>query len=301
MAYPVMFRKLVLQAVCKYGIIKTSTLFNVSRTSIWRWQKNIQPSVGVRKRPRQDAVRETVLHLLQENPFMTQDALAWQCNVCIRTIRQVIKNLRWSRKRCKRRGVPAKPANMPTLKRDFASKYSTALQQGLVVSVDECGFSERVVPLYGYSAMGEPLIVKQPGTWKHTSLLMAIFSDGRPHAFTMKQGAIKAADFNQFVQVLQLGAHDSIVMDNASIHCGAKHFTSARILNTPPYCPESNPIEMAFASIKHSFRLTYSSSRTVQERIAAALAAFPPDRSHPLFQHVRSVVDDSSWARQDAL
>ena len=48
-----------------------------------------------------------------------------------------------------------------------------------IVCVDECGFSDRLRPFYGYSRTGIPLILKTNGGWKQYSLLMAIHFDGR--------------------------------------------------------------------------------------------------------------------------
>ena len=52
----------------------------------------------------------------------------------------------------------------------------------ILVSVDECGFSERLKPHDGY--VGKPVIVKTTGGWVHHSLLMAVFSDGRKEFVT---------------------------------------------------------------------------------------------------------------------
>ena len=48
---------------------------------------------------------------------------------------------------------------------------------------DECGFSERVKALYGYSPVGQPCIVHNSGSWYNHSLLMAVFSTGRKEYF----------------------------------------------------------------------------------------------------------------------
>lgn len=220
-----------------------------------------------------------------------------RCNACIQTVRRVIEHLRWSRKRCKRRGIPSKPASMPALRQEFACKYTAALRSGVVVSIDESGFSEQLVPLYGYSKVGEPLVVKQPGSWKHKSLLMAIFSDGRPPVYTIKQGAIKASDFRAFLTSLGLRSHDTVLMDNASIHNKASSCTGAQVLHSPPYSPECNPIELAFACIKRCFRAGLHDNDTLA-RLVRAVAGLVPEDCPALFTHVLGVVSDAGWLRQ---
>ena len=50
-------------------------------------------------------------------------------------------------------------------------------------SVDECYFSEKVLPLYGYSPIGQKCKVTSPATsWKKQSLLLAVASDGSRHS-----------------------------------------------------------------------------------------------------------------------
>lgn len=255
------------------------------------------PKVRARKLRVQETIKEAVLQMLQHDPFVTQASIAKRCNACVRTVRCVIDHLRWSRKRCKKRGVPAKPASMPALRRDFASKYMAALRDGVVVSIDESGFSEQLVPLYGYSRMGEPLVVKRAGSWKHQSLLMAIFSDGRPAVYTVKHGAIKSSDFNAFVTSLGMGSTYTLLMDNASIHNKAAVSTVAQVLRTPPYSPECNPIELAFARIKHSFRSDFHEA-TTRVRLERAVESLEPGSCPALFQHVSVVVRDPAWVAQ---
>ena len=108
-------------------------------------------------------------------------------------------------------------------------------------SLDECGFSERLKPLYGYSPIGKPLILKTSGSWVHHSLLLAVFSDGRK-AHMVKKGAIKRVDFVKFIDTLKLDAKTMLVMDNASIHKRMELQTTPDICYRPPYSPEFNPI-----------------------------------------------------------
>lgn len=145
-------------------------------------------------------------------------------------------------------------------KRTFACKYMAALSGGVVVSIDASGFSEQLVPLYGYSPVGTQCIVKRPGSWKHTSLLMAIFSDGRPPVYTLKDGSINMKDFSAFVRSLPVTKKDTLVIDNAST-INPQANTATSVLNTPAYSPECNPIELSFAAIKHWYRLMHHQHR----------------------------------------
>jgi hypothetical protein len=65
-----------------------------------------------------------------------------------------------------------------------------------VISIDECGFSESQLPLYGYAKAGTRVVVRGPGGWKHKSLLMAVSSTGR-YWFAVFDGAVKGAMLGQ--------------------------------------------------------------------------------------------------------
>lgn len=75
-------------------------------------------------------------------------------------------------------------------------------------------------------------------------------------------GAINSDAFETYVErvlVLELRPGDIVVMDNLSSHKGAKtraliKAAGATLLFLPPYSPEFNPIERAFAKLKALLR-----------------------------------------------
>jgi len=75
-------------------------------------------------------------------------------------------------------------------------------------------------------------------------------------------GAVNALSFEAFVEqvlVPKLTAGDVVVMDNLSSHKGQAvrrriESVGARLLYLPPYSPDLNPIEMAFAKLKQLIR-----------------------------------------------
>lgn len=99
-------------------------------------------------------------------------------------------------------------------------------------------------------------------------------------------GPINREAFEAYVaQVLvpELAQGDVVVMDNLSSHKGFKIRTmieaaGATLLYLPPYSPDFNPIENAFAKLKALLRKT--AARTVQalwNAIAQLLDAFTPN------------------------
>lgn len=81
------------------------------------------------------------------------------------------------------------------------------------------------------------------------------------------------------VPTLKLG--DIVVMDNLAAHKRAEvglaiEAAGARLLYLPPYSPDLNPIEMAFAKFKAALRKAAARSiATLFDAIAAAVAFTP--------------------------
>ena len=80
-----------------------------------------------------------------------------------------------------------------------------------------------------------------------------------------------------------LSEHDIVVIDNLSAHKvegvrAAIEAKGAILLYLPPYSPDLNPIEMAFAKLKILLRKTAARTRdTLWDAIADILGAFTPD------------------------
>jgi transposase len=123
---------------------------------------------------------------------------------------------------------------------------------------------------YGRSPRGQRLVMPVPhGHWKTTTFVAALRADGLT-APTVVDGAINGALFEayvrqQLVPVLRPG--DVVVMDNLAAHKrvgvrAAIEGAGSRLLYLPPYSPDLNPIEQAFAKLKA--RLRQAEQRTVE-------------------------------------
>lgn len=258
--YHIAIRVHAMNLVKDFGVVSTAKRMCISRTTLWRWKKF---GIGsIKQKPRKgmfEKAREFVTNFLRTTPcvngMIIQKALieGGLPKISTKTIFRYIKALGLSRKRVVSRGtsVHATPERIES----FKIAYKDAVASGKVlVSVDECGFSERVKSLYGYSKRGEPCIVKNSGSWKNTSLLLAVFSTGEKRYFLFDKAVNKQA-FAAFLEHMALDDHHVVIADNASIH---KKLTlrksKATILYTPPYTPESNPVELCFARAKRIFR-----------------------------------------------
>ena len=204
------------------------------------------------------------------------------------TVRRWIKRMRFSRKRLSSK-VLGTVDNEKV--RDFLERHAQAVMPDtLVVSLDECYFSERVMPLYGYSEAGKrcALRIKSSGTWKMRSLILAIASDGTTH-HQLKMGSVKREDFGEFVLNMQFPPGTVVLMDNCSTHKWLNDVFDARDyipMFLPPYSPKLQPVELAFSKIKNSFRNKWPWPGTVENAVEESVAALSTANILGFFRHV---------------
>ncbi len=131
-----------------------------------------------------------------------------------------------------------------------------------VVFLDETWAKTNMTRRYGRSRVGTRLIEKTPsGRWETTTFLGAVRSTGFVAPLTV-DGAINGPLFRAWVEqhlapVLEPG--DIVVMDNLSSHkvAGVREAIAAvgaEVRYLPPYSPDLNPIELAFAKFKKLLR-----------------------------------------------
>jgi transposase len=131
-----------------------------------------------------------------------------------------------------------------------------------LVFIDETWAKTNMTRLRGRAPVGERLVAKVPhGHWKTTTLIAALDHRGMRCSMTV-DGAVNRDVFEAFVgQVLAptLSPGDVVVMDNLSSHKGTTvraliERRGATRLLLPPYSPDLNPIELAFAKLKQLLR-----------------------------------------------
>src|SRR5258708_1674571 len=152
-----------------------------------------------------------------------------------------------------------------------------------VVFIDETGTSTKMARLYGRSPYGQRCVAALPhGHWKTTTFVGALRATGMTAPMVL-DGPMDGLAFEAYVtQVLvpTLKPDDIVVMDNLAAHKRAEvaiaiEAAGARLLYLPPYSPDLNPIEMAFAKLKAALRKAAARSiEPLVDTIATALAAF---------------------------
>ena len=154
-----------------------------------------------------------------------------------------------------------------------------------LVFIDETGASTKMARLRGRARKGERLRAGVPhGHWKTTTFVGGLRLSGLGAPMVL-DGPMTGAWFRAYVeQVLAptLAPGDVVIGDNLPSHKGpavrrAVEARGASLLFPPPYSPDFNPIENAFAKLKALLRK--AAPRTITDLwrvIGESLDAFSP-------------------------
>ena len=140
----------------------------------------------------------------------------------------------------------------------------------------------------------ERLVAKVPHRrWKTTTFVAALRLN-RIEAPWLLEGPIDGESFRTYVArvlVPTLRSGDIVIMDNLGSHKGKAvrdliRSVGAKLFFLPKYSPDLNPIEQAFAKLKHLLRK--AAARTVETVCAAIgeiLGAFTPQECSNYFRN----------------
>lgn len=148
--------------------------------------------------------------------------------------------------------------------------------------------------LYGRAPRGHRVCGAAPfGHWKTMTFVAALRLDGVTAPWLL-DGAMDGDAFRTYIEhvlvpILEPG--DIVVMDNLPAHKvaavrSALGQAGAQVFYLPPYSPDMNPIELAFAKLKGLLR--QDPARTIDtlwRRIGKLLDAFTPTECANFFSH----------------
>jgi len=133
-----------------------------------------------------------------------------------------------------------------------------------------------------------------PHTWGDNVTLVATLTPTGPGPAMTLAGALDGPAFLAYVRALLLPTlvpGQTLVLDNLAVHqrAAARRLLEAhgcRLLFLPPYSPDYNPIELAFAKLKATLRRAAARTRAdLDTATAAALAAITPQEAANWFRH----------------
>jgi len=154
------------------------------------------------------------------------------------------------------------------------------------VFLDETGAATNMARRYGWGARSERLVDATPhGHWRTTTFVAGLRSTGIIAPLVL-DGPMTGEAFRAYVEQFlapSLSKGDVVVADNLAAHkvAGVREAIAAvgaSILYLPPYSPDLNPIEQAFAKLKALLRKAAARTRAaLWAAIGHILGHFSPD------------------------
>ena len=279
-------------------------LFEVSASTAvkwmqrWRRERSVAPNpVRGHRRARLNGHSDWLLELIETKPDLTLEEI---------------------RMRLKKRGVRVslwtvwsfyERQKMSFKKTVYASEQDRAdvaaaralwkanqalLDPARLVFIDETGTSTNMARPRGRCRRGERLIGKVPhGHWKITTFVAGLRHNGITAPFVIDK-PMNSLIFRTYLErclVPTLNPGDIVVMDNLSSHKSEEvreivEAAGASLLYLPPYSPDFNPIEQAFAKVKaHLRKAAERSIPALWDRIGAILDTFSAAECRNFFSH----------------
>lgn len=154
-----------------------------------------------------------------------------------------------------------------------------------LVFIDETGTATNMARLRGRARRGHRVVGRVPwGHWKIVTFVAALRHDAIVAPFVIDR-PMTSAIFVEYVRqclVPSLSPGDIVVMDNLQPHKNPKvrqliEAAGATLRLLPPYSPDLNPIEQAFAKLKAHLRKAQERSvDALWRRIGTILDLFHP-------------------------
>ena len=255
--------------------------FGVSAASVSRWrarereQGDARPKAlgGDRRSKRIEACGEAVLSALGPDGDATIEGVRRTLHARAQLrLRHDPALLRPSCHHAQKKTAHASEQSRP----DVAEQRETSFDGQLdldperLIFIDETWASTNMARRHGRAPRGQRLRVGVPyGHWKTTTFIGALTLRGFIAPFVI-DGAVDRLAFETYVEkvlVPELRQGDVVIMDNLPGHKGPKvrqliEAAGASLLYLPPYSPDFNPIENAFAKLKALLRK--AAERTVE-------------------------------------
>ncbi len=176
--------------------------------------------------------------------------------------------------------------------------WRTLVAEGLdadwLVFVDEMGVNTSLAPLYAWSRRGERALASVPRNWgANVTLLASMSAEGMGPCLAV-EGSTTREVFKTYLKralAPSLRPGQVVVMDNLSSHKAARvreliEERGCELMYLPPYYPDLNPLEEAFAKLKALLRRGGARTReALIEAMGRALGAVTASDARGFFEH----------------
>ena len=174
------------------------------------------------------------------------------------------------------------------------------LEPDRLVFIDETGTTTKMTRLRGRCLKGQRLRSKAPfGHWKTQTFVAALRSNGLTAPFVVDQ-PMNRRIFEVYIETQlapALKPGDVVIMDNLPAHKSQRAEAAIRakgawVLFLPPYSPDLNPIEMAFAKLKAHLRKAKARSiDALWKAVGSICELYSPDECWNYLKHAGYVAD----------
>jgi transposase len=163
-----------------------------------------------------------------------------------------------------------------------------------LIFLDESGVTTQMTRAYARGCGGQRVAEATPqGHWKMLTILGALSLRGLVATMTIEEATDGDIFLAYVEQVLcpALRPRDVVIMDNLSAHkvAGVRELiqaAGAELIYLPPYSPDLNPIEKAWAKLKQFLRaLKARTAQALEQAITQALPHITPDNARAWFRH----------------
>ena len=163
-----------------------------------------------------------------------------------------------------------------------------------MIFLDESGVTTQMTRGYARASGGRRVHEATPGGhWKILTILSALSLGGLLATMTIEEATDGDIFLAYLEQVLgpKLRPGNVVVMDNLSAHkvAGVEQLiqaAGAELLYLPPYSPDLNPIEKAWAKLKQLLRSAKArTAEALHQAIAELLPQITPQNAQAWFRH----------------
>ena len=175
-----------------------------------------------------------------------------------------------------------------------------------LIFLDESGVTTQMTRTYARACGGQRVAEGAPqGHWKILTILGALSLRGLLATMTIEEATDGDIFLAYVEQVLCPALHpgDVVVMDNLSAHkvSGVRELiqaAGAELLYLPPYSPDLNPIEKAWAKLKQFLRsLKARTAGALEQAVTQALPASNVDSGHRFASSVARSWTSRPWRK----
>jgi transposase len=209
------------------------------------------------------------------------------------TVWRALRRLRLTRKKKSTHAAEQDRPDVAAARRDWPAAVAGVAPEELAF-VDETSANTAMQRTHGYAPAGERVVAAVPrGGWQTVTFVGALTAGGLTAPWALA-GAMTGAWFVAYVEQVLVPALRPgmvVVMDNLPCHKvdgveAAIRKAQCRLVYLPPYSPDLNPIENAFAKLKQGLRDWAARTVTgVYGALRQIVTQFAPDECLAYFQH----------------